>query len=268
MTPEKQSIRDRVHEIVFEAETPEGKLFDVILLVLILLSIVIVSLESVNTIEQRFDQFFLVTEWILTGLFTIEYFARIWSIERPRHYIFSFYGIVDLLSIIPTYLSLFIVGSQSLLVFRSLRLLRIFRVFKLGRYLGESKQLMDALRASRIKIIVFVSVVMTIALIMGTLMYLVEGAEHGFTSIPRSFYWAVVTMTTVGYGDIAPQTVVGQTIATFLMILGYGIIAVPTGIVTVEYAQQGKPSTQACKVCSSEGHDQDAEFCKYCGAKL
>lgn len=263
-----QSLKDRVYEIVFEAETPAGKLFDVVLLILILLSIVVVSLESVNTIKESFGQLLYTTEWILTILFTLEYFARIWSIERSRHYIFSFYGLVDLLSIIPTYLGLFIVGSQSLMVFRSLRLLRIFRVFKLGRYLGESKQLMYALRASRAKIIVFVSVVMTVALIMGTLMYMVEGSENGFTSIPRSFYWAVVTMTTVGYGDIAPQTVLGQTIATVLMIMGYGIIAVPTGIVTVEFTRKSKPSTHACKVCSGEGHDQDAQFCKYCGAKL
>lgn len=263
-----QSLKDKMHEIIFEAETPAGKLFDVILLILILVSILVVSLESVNSIKKEADELLSVTEWVLTIIFTFEYIARIWAVDRPKHYIFSFYGLVDLLSILPTYLGIFMVSSQSLMIFRSLRLLRTFRVFKLARYLGESKQLTDALRASRAKIVVFVSVVMTMALIMGTLMYMVEGSENGFTSIPRSFYWAVVTMTTVGYGDIAPQTVLGQTIATILMMLGYGIIAVPTGIVTVKYAQQAKPSTQACKSCSREGHDADADFCKYCGAKL
>lgn len=268
MATERQLLQEKVHEIIFEADTPAGKLFDVVLLILIILSIVVVSLESVDSIKDSYEEELFVAEWALTILFSIEYIGRIWSIERPRSYIFSFYGLVDLLSIVPTYLSILIVGSQSLVVFRSLRLLRIFRVFKLGRYLGESKQLMDAMRASRAKIIVFVSVVVMVALIMGTLMYMVEGSENGFTSIPRSFYWAVVTMTTVGYGDIAPHTVIGQTIATLLMILGYGIIAVPTGIVTVKYAQQGKPTTRSCQACSAEGHDGDAKYCKYCGDEL
>jgi len=267
--PTKQSFKERAHKIVFETNTPAGKLFDVVLLVLIMLSIVVVSLESVDFIKADFPILFLYIEWCFTVLFTIEYLVRIWLVERPRHYVFSFYGMIDFLSVLPSYLSLFMVGTQPLLILRSFRLLRVFRVFKLGRYLGESTQLMNALKASRAKIIVFVSVVMTVALIMGTLMYMVEGAENGFTSIPRSFYWAVVTMTTVGYGDIAPQTILGQGIAAILMMLGYGIIAVPTGIVTVEYNNTSKtPPSKICQACDSIGHDKNAIHCKFCGSKL
>ncbi|GJM63846.1 ion transporter [Persicobacter diffluens] len=266
------TFKRRMHEIVFEADTPAGKIFDVLLLLLILLSIVIVCIDSVESIHARFEYLLYFLEWTMTLLFSMEYGLRIWLTRRPTKYIFSFFGIIDLLSILPTFLSIFIAGSQSLLVFRSFRLLRVFRVLKLGRYLGESRQLIHALRASRAKIIVFVSVVLAVALIMGTLMYLVEGSKNGFTSIPRSFYWAVVTMTTVGYGDIAPQTVIGQSIATILMVLGYGIIAVPTGIVTVELRNSKDKSavisTQACQNCSKEGHDLDAEFCKFCGEPL
>ncbi|BDD01489.1 ion transporter [Persicobacter psychrovividus] len=266
------TLKRKIHEIVFEADTKAGKTFDVVLLILILLSILVVSLESVYTINKVYGVALRWIEWVLTILFTFEYILRVWLVNKARHYMLSFFGIVDLLSILPTFLSLVIVGSQSLLIFRSLRLLRIFRVFKLGRYLGEGQQLVDAMRASRAKIIVFVSAVLTVALILGTFMYLVEGAENGFTSIPRSFYWAIVTMTTVGYGDIAPQTVIGQSIATLLMVLGYGIIAVPTGIVSVEFSAKKNVaetvSTQVCQHCSKEGHDADAHYCKYCGHHL
>lgn len=263
------SFKERMYEIVFEADTPTGKLFDVVLLILIVLSIVVVSLESVDFIKTDFPVLFAYLEWGFTILFTIEYVIRIWLEEKSQKYIFSFYGIIDFLSILPSYLGVIMVSAQSLLVLRSFRLLRVFRIFKLGRYLGESTQLMNALKASRAKIIVFVSVVMMVALIMGTLMYIVEGSKNGFTSIPRSFYWAVVTMTTVGYGDIAPHTVLGQSIATILMVLGYGIIAVPTGIVTVEYSKStdtGKKQT--CHACDSIGHDHNAVYCKFCGSEL
>ncbi|PWJ43730.1 ion transporter [Sediminitomix flava] len=263
-----KEIRDRLHEIVFEADTPLGKLFDVVLLVLILFSILIVSLESVSSIREAYGNWFLAIEWALTFLFTLEYFLRIWLVDKPSGYIFSFFGIVDLLSVIPTYLTLFAINTTPLIVFRSLRLIRVFRIFKLWRYLGEGEQMRKALYASRAKITVFITVVLTVALIVGTLMYLIEGPQHGFTSIPRGVYWSIVTMTTVGYGDIAPSTEIGQSLAAFLMILGYGIIAVPTGIVTLEYSRASKPSTQVCKSCSKEGHDEDAKYCKYCGAML
>ena len=267
---ERIDWRERLHEIIFEADTPMGKAFDVVLLVAIVLSVVAVMLESVESLEKDYGRLLNIIEWCFTILFTLEYFARIVSIKKPWKYIFSFFGIVDLLSIAPTYLSLFFTGAQSLLVIRSIRLLRVFRVFKLVRFLGEASQLTSALKASRAKIIVFIGGVFTLVVILGALMYLVEGRENGFTSIPRSIYWAIVTLTTVGYGDIAPQTVLGQSIASVVMILGYGIIAVPTGIVTAEMTQQKHKviTTQSCPSCSAEGHDTDAEYCKYCGEKL
>lgn len=264
--------QNRLHEIVFEADTFWGKLFDVVLLIAILLSVLAVMLESVPGIFEHYGMALYYLEWFFTILFTIEYIARIIAVTKPKKYIFSFFGIIDFLAILPTYLSLFFVGAQSLMVIRSLRLLRIFRVLKLGRFIGEAAQLSNALRASKHKIIVFIFTVFTIVIIMGTIMYMVEGPERGFTSIPKSVYWAVVTLTTVGYGDITPQTTVGQSLATLLMIMGYGIIAVPTGIVGAEmYSQKNatkKISTQACPHCSSEGHDIDAQFCKKCGGHL
>jgi voltage-gated potassium channel len=262
-------LRERLHEIIFESDTPGGRAFDVALLLCILLSILSVALESVASIRAVHGVYLRAAEWLFTVLFTIEYLLRLYSVRKPWHYAHSFFGIVDVLAILPTYLSLFIAGTQSLLVIRALRLLRIFRVLKLSHYLQEAGILSQAMRASRVKITVFLGVVLTIACIMGTLMYLVEGERNGFTSIPVSIYWAIVTMTTVGYGDIAPKTVLGQLLATLLMILGYAIIAVPTGIVTVEMAQVRRPvSTQACPGCGAQGHDSDAEFCKYCGARL
>jgi len=265
-----KKLKERIHEIIFEADTPLGKAFDVTLLVAIVLSVLAVMLESVSDIAEHYGGILYITEWVFTIMFTLEYVARIIVIQKPWKYVFSFFGLVDLLSIIPTYLSLFFVGAHSLLVIRSIRLLRVFRIFKLARFLGEASQLMTALKASRIKIIVFIGTVFTSVIILGTLMYLIEGGENGFTSIPKSIYWAIVTLTTVGYGDIAPQTVLGQMVASVVMVLGYGIIAVPTGIVTSELIKPYKKSTNtiSCQNCGQEGHDDDAVHCKYCGEKL
>jgi voltage-gated potassium channel len=263
-------FREKLHEIIFEADTPGGKLFDVLLILSILLSVVLVMLDSVSSIRQSYGRLLYIGEWLFTTLFTIEYLLRLSSVGRPLAYATSFYGIVDLLAVLPTYLSFFFPGTHYLLVIRILRVLRIFRVLKLVQYLGEARQLGQALRASRRKIIVFLFTVLTLVVIFGALMYVIEDNETGFTSIPQSIYWAIVTLTTVGYGDISPQTAVGQTIAAMIMIIGYGIIAVPTGIVTAELSKVYKKgiSTQACKECSAEGHDPDAKHCKYCGAEL
>lgn len=270
--PALSPLRRKLHEVIFEADTPAGRTFDVILLVLILLSVVAVCLESVAPIRQEHGTALRALEWILTGLFTIEYVLRLYCVRRPSRYAGSFFGVVDLLAIVPTYLSVVVPGSQSLVVIRALRLLRVFRVLKLAHFLGEARMLHAAIRASVRKIVVFLGAVLTLVLIVGSLMYLIEGPENGFTSIPRSIYWAIVTMTTVGYGDIAPQTVPGQILASAVMIMGYGIIAVPTGIVTVELAghsgDRRQVSTQACPVCGGEDHAWDAKHCKHCGARL
>jgi len=265
--------RAKLHEIIFEADTPAGKLFDVILLITIVLSVIAAMLESVGEIQIRYRKILYSLEWFFTILFTIEYLFRLGCVLRPLRYATSFFGIVDLLAIVPTYLSLVIAGTQSLLVIRVLRLLRIFRVFKLARYIVEARILVDALKASRHKITVFILTVLSVVIITGAFMYLIEGPENGFTSIPRSVYWAIVTMTTVGYGDISPQTFLGQALASILMILGYGIIAVPTGIFSAHllkiYRDKDKPvSTQACPACCAEDHDIDAGYCKRCGSKL
>jgi len=260
-----------LHEVIFEADTPGGKAFDVALLICIVLSVLTALLESVQAMRDICGPLFLWMEWIFTILFTIEYALRLLCVRKPMRYAWSFFGVVDLLAIAPSYLSFFFVGAQSLIVIRALRLLRIFRVLKLVHFVGEASMLKAAIRASIRKIIVFLGVVITLVLIVGALMYLIEsGEESGFTSIPQSIYWAIVTMTTVGYGDIAPITWLGKVLASVVMIIGYGIIAVPTGIVTVELAGARKTtiSTQACPDCSKEGHDPDAVFCKYCGAKL
>jgi voltage-gated potassium channel len=263
-------LRSRVHEIIFEADTFWGKTFDIVLLIAIVLSVIAVMLETVTEIQIKYGTLLARAEWIFTILFTIEYVARLWSVNKPWKYATSFFGIIDLLSILPNYIGLFISGAQAFMVLRSIRLLRVFRVFKLARFLGEASHLSQALRASRAKIIVFVGGVFILVVILGTLMYIIEGGENGFTSIPKSIYWAVVTLTTVGYGDIAPSSPLGQGLATLIMILGYGIIAVPTGIVTAEMAQgQFKStSTKSCENCSAEGHIDDAVFCYRCGAQL
>lgn len=268
--PDAGTWRTALHEVIFEAETPAGKAFDVALLVLIVISVVNVSLESVAEVRTQWGEWLRAVDWIVTILFTIEYVLRLLCVRRPLQYARSFFGVVDLLSILPTYLSLLISGSQSLLVIRALRLLRVFRVLKLAHFVGEERALRAALHASARKIVVFVGAVLTVTLIVGALMYLIEGPENGFTSIPESVYWAIVTMTTVGYGDIAPQTFAGKFLASAMMIFGYGIIAVPTGIVTVEVSQALSRSTRthACPNCGAEGHAVDAAYCKYCGDKL
>jgi voltage-gated potassium channel len=272
--PERESPdsawRGKLHEVIYEAETPAGRAFDVALIWLIILSVAAVLLESVRGVRDRYGAALYAAEWVFTVLFTAEYFLRLVSVRRPLAYAKSFFGIVDLLAIIPTYLSLIVPGSQYLLVVRILRLLRVFRVFKLAEHLTEADVLMRALRASRRKISVFLLTVLTLVVIIGALLYVVEGEANGFTSIPMSIYWAVVTLTTVGYGDISPQTPLGRTLAAAVMIIGYGIIAVPTGIVTVELAQAAGRghSSQACPACSAEGHDADAVHCKYCGERL
>ncbi len=265
-----ESFRSSVHEIIFEADTPAGKVFDVVLLIAIILSVAVVMAESVQAINLEYSIFLRNIEWFFTILFTAEYVVRIYSTKKPLSYIISFYGVVDFLSIIPTYLSLILVGGHSLAVIRTIRLLRVFRIFKLAQFIGEGKHLVAALKASRPKIIVFVFGIMSLVVITGTLMYLIETEESGFTSIPESIYWAIVTLTTVGYGDIAPQTVMGQVLASFVMLMGYAIIAVPTGIVTVELSKAAKSSTNThvCSNCSAAQHDDDAIFCKKCGTNL
>ncbi|MDY7394225.1 ion transporter [Aureibaculum sp. 2210JD6-5] len=263
--------RATLHEIIYGTHTPAGRLFDVVLLIVILYSIIIVMLESIKEYDVEYHAFFNISEWVVTILFSIEYILRIICVKRPKKYILSFYGIIDLLSTIPKYLSFFVSGSQYFAAFRALRLLRVFRILKLVRFLGESNNLIKAIRASRAKIFVFVFSVMIISVILGTVMYLVEGAEHGFNSIPHSIYWTIVTLTTVGYGDISPQTPLGQFIATIIMIIGYGIIAVPTGIVSAEYTASKKidhHDGRACVSCGAEIHRSDADFCRKCGHKL
>lgn len=274
--PKPTHWRDRWYEIIFEADTPAGKLFDVLLLVAILLSVLVIMLESVKSLDADYDRLFGYAEWCFTILFTIEYGARISCARRPLRYIFSFYGIVDLLSIMPTWLMFFApVEMQSLGVIRALRLLRAFRIFKLAHMLSEASELRRAVWASRSKITVFLATVLITVVIEGTALYLIEGnQDSGFTSIPQSMYWAIVTMTTVGYGDIAPVTPLGKFLAAVIMILGYSLIIVPTGIVSAELAHPGGKktthwvTTQVCPECMKEGHASDATFCKYCGAKL
>lgn len=277
----EKNWKSKIHEIIYEAETPAGKWFDIILIVLIIISIILVMLESVKGIDAKYHGILLTLEWVVTIFFTMEYIARVISIKKPFQYIFSFYGIVDLLSTIPLYLTYILSGSQVLLAIRAIRLLRIFRILKLVRFLGEASQLKNALKASRAKIFVFLFAVSIVSIILGTLMYWIEGEEAGFTSIPTSIYWTVVTLTTVGYGDIAPITPSGQFIAMIIMLVGYGIIAVPTGIVTVEFGKQAKQNssnakegtyvhvnTTACHTCSTEGHRDDATHCYKCGSSL
>jgi len=269
----KHTWRSKLHEIIYEADTPSGRLFDVVLLIAIIASIVLVMLESVKSFDEKFHDFLNISEWIITILFSVEYIARIVSVKKPLKYITSFYGIIDLLSTIPKYLSLIFVGTHSLVALRALRLLRVFRILKLTRYIGASTNFIRALKTSRAKIGVFLLFVVILCIILGTIMYLVESEEgSGFSSIPRSVYWAIVTLTTVGYGDIAPATPLGQLIASIIMIMGYAIIAVPTGIVSSEMTKISKhdvdTNTQCCSNCLAENHKDDAEFCYNCGHKL
>lgn len=261
--------QQKLHEVIYEADTPAGRMFDVGLIVLIIASVLSVSLESVDSLRDSHGYFFRSLEWVFTILFTVEYLMRVVAIKRPLKYIFSFFGIIDLLALLPSYLSFFFFGAQSLLVIRSFRLLRIFRIFKLGAYLKQASILRSAMIASRHKIVVFLVGILATVFTVGAFMHLIEGDESGFTNIPVSVYWAIVTMTTVGYGDIAPQTPLGQFFASILMILGYAVLAVPTGIMSVEIAKASiSTSTQACPACTMQGHDADATHCKYCGSKL
>jgi voltage-gated potassium channel len=266
--------RARMFDVIFGTDTPAGRRFDIALVCLILLSILVVVLDSVPEIGARYAHVMTVLEWTFTLLFTVEYIARLLCIQRPARYATSFYGVIDLVSVLPTYLSLLLPGSQVFLDVRILRLLRVFRIFKLTLYIEEYTKLGQALVASRRKIMVFLSVVLMLVLILGTVMYVIEGPENGFTSIPTAMYWATVTITTVGYGDMTPHTALGKGIASFMMLLGWGILAVPTGIVTAEMTSQklsrnaprGQP--RQCTACGSGGHDPRAHFCKDCGAAL
>ena len=261
--------KHRLHEIVFEAETRAGRAFDLLLLIAILLSVLVVCLESVPSIGDNYGVELRAAEWVFTALFTIEYLARLYCVTSPLRYATSFFGMVDLVAILPVYLSLVFGTSLSLATIRILRLVRVFRVMKLARFLGEASVLRSALRASVPKIIVFLLTILCIDVIVGSAMYVIEGPEHGFSSIPQSMYWAIVTMTTVGYGDLVPETPLGQTLASGLMLCGYAILAVPTGIVSAEIVRLPRSiSTQACPNCSAEGHEPDSKHCRFCGAKL
>lgn len=280
----KHTWRTKIHEIIYEADTPAGKFFDVVLLILIITSIILVMLESVNSIDQKYHKLLYIGEWFVTLFFSLEYILRVISVKKPTKYIFSLFGIIDFLSTIPMYIAFFFAGgTQALVVLRALRLLRIFRILKLARYLGASNQLKNSIIASRVKILVFLFAVMVSSIVFGTIMYLVEGEANGFTNIPKSVYWCIVTLTTVGFGDIAPQTALGQFITTIIMVLGYGIIAVPTGIVSAEYAKaatdkkEEKPetelkivplNTQSCSSCLAEKHLDGSKFCYKCGEAL
>jgi voltage-gated potassium channel len=260
----------KIKTVIHGTDTFLGKFFDISLLILILISILVIMLESVKPIYDLYSEFFIIIEFIITGLFTIEYILRIISLNRPLSYVFSFYGLIDLLSILPTYLSLIFTGAKPLTVIRALRFLRIFRILEMTPFLTGANVIIQAIYDSRYKIIVFVISMLTIVIILGAIMFSIETPEAGFTSIPRSIYWAIITITTVGYGDIAPMTALGQAIAAFIMLVGYSIIAVPTGIVSAEIVahQKDKIKKFACPSCGKEGHDVDAEFCKFCGEKF
>ena len=272
------NLKNKLHTIIYEADTPMGKLFDVVLLILILVSVILVMLESVTSIDTHYHDFLYFGEWVITIFFTIEYILRIITVKKASNYIFSFYGIIDFLSTIPLYLSFILAGSNALLAVRALRLLRVFRILKITRYMGEANKLIKALRDSKPKIFVFLFAVLILSIIAGTIMYLVEGEQSGFVSIPISVYWCIVTLTTVGFGDIAPVTPLGQFIAAIIMIMGYGIIAVPTGIVSAEYASKKTTTlddpeyihvnTQSCQNCNENNHHDNAEFCHKCGSTL
>lgn len=260
-------MKQKIHNIIFKSNTKGALLFDLILLILIIISVALVMLESVDSLNTKYENLFDVAEWIITGLFLTEYLLRIWASKKPVKYIFSTLGIVDFLSVIPMFVSFFFVGTNALLALRALRLLRVFRLLKLARYINESDKLVASLKASKAKVSVFLLAVIILCVVLGTIMYLIEGAENGFTSIPRSVYWCIVTMTTVGFGDIAPGTPLGQFIAALVMMLGYGILAVPTGIVSAEYVQQSKSEAKAtcCDKCGAEKITKHAAYCYVCG---
>ena len=275
VTAPKHRLRQRLHHIIFDADTPAAKLFDILLFIAIVLSVAGMMLESVGPFNAKFRFELQLLDWVLTILFTIEYVLRIWTTGKPWKYIFSFYGIVDLLAILPTYIAFFISGAHTLSIIRAIRLIRIFRVLKLVQFVGEANNLAKSLKASASKIIVFLFFIFIVCIIVGTMMFLIEGGENGFTSIPRSIYWAVVTLSTVGYGDISPGTPLGQFLAMILMILGYSVIALPTGLVTAGVIKNSDKkeveriaSTKSCPECNAIGHLDGAEFCYTCGSKL
>lgn len=266
---EAATTRERVREIIFESDTPGGKMFDVALLALIVASVLLVMVESIDSIRERYATLLYALEWVVTILFTIEYAARLWTAERPARYARSFFGVIDLLAILPVYISLLIPGAQSLLVVRSLRLLRVFRVFKMAQWLQEANYLLAAVRTSSHKILVFLLTVLLINVIVGSTMYVIEGAANGFDSMFRGVYWSIVTMSTVGFGDIAPQTALGQTLAAMLMVMGYSVIAVPTGIVSAEISTARRAGgVTRCPRCGRQDHPDKAHFCAGCGQDL
>ncbi|GGF11470.1 ion transporter [Hymenobacter cavernae] len=271
----ESSWKRTAYSIIFESDTPAGRAFDIALLLAIVLSVVAVMLESVHSIDAEYGYYLRIVEWIFTGLFALEYLIRLAVVRRPLAYALSLLGIIDFLAIVPTLFTLVLAGSRYLLVIRTLRLLRVFRIFKLGQFVGQGEFIVTALKASRYKILVFLTAVFTLTIVVGTLMYVIEGGQHGFTSIPKSIYWAIVTVTTVGYGDISPVTVLGQALASVLMIMGYAIIAVPTGIVSAQMAMPASPAPPVpvykqvvCHVCQAGDHRPDAEYCWRCGEKL
>lgn len=263
-------LRRRAFVVIFQSRTPAGKLFDVVLILAIVASVTVLMLDSVGDISARYGTVLKGIEWAFTILFTIEYVARLWCVKSPRVYATSFYGVVDLLAVLPTYLALFVTGSGYLLVIRILRILRLFRVLKLARYVSAADALIEAMVQSWRKILVFLYVIVTLVVIFGSLMFLIEGPANGFTSIPRGVYWGIVTLTTVGFGDIVPQTALGQFVASIVMIMGYGIIAVPTGIYAAELREvmTRRRTRRKCPECGRTGHDEDAHFCKFCGARF
>jgi voltage-gated potassium channel len=267
----ESGLRLRIYTVIFEADTRAGKLFDLVLIAAILASVAVVIVDSVNGLLSPFHPLLYALEWMFTILFTIEYLARLSCVRHPLRYAKSFFGIIDLIAFLPTYLALLVPGLNLLMDIRILRLLRIFRILKLVAYVAEYRSLGQALANSRRKIFIFLSFVLMVTLVMGTVMYVVEGPENGYTSIPLSMYWAIVTMTTVGYGDVTPVTNLGKLIASLMMLMGWGILAVPTGIVTAEMTVQrirGRPTTRTCHECLTEGHEPEAIFCLHCGAKL
>jgi len=268
-----ETLRHNLYQIIYQANTPAGKGFDIALIILIMLSVLTISLDSVAEFSRQYGELFITAEWVFTILFSIEYILRIFCIHRPFKYIFSFYGLIDLLSIIPSYLSLFIPGTHYLQIIRILRVLRIFRVLKLVQFINQSNLLVSALLASRLKITIFVLTVSTLLVVFGSTMYLIEGPENGFENIPVSIYWAVVTLTTVGFGDITPKTDLGRSISVLVMVTGYAIIAVPTGIFTAELSQEmrrqnKRDNPRMCPKCRKTGHEQEANYCRICGTEL
>jgi voltage-gated potassium channel len=262
-----ENLRDRLYRIIFETDTFAGKAFDIILLILIALSVLIVILHTVDDIKE-YHGLFIMLEWFFTITFSIEYAVRLFCAKNSFKYAFSFFGLIDLLAILPGFFTPLVSGASHLIVLRGIRLLRVFLVFKLGRFISQANFLLNALKKGFRKIIVFLGTVLTIVIIMGALMYLIEGPENGFVSIPKSMYWAIVTLTTVGYGDISPQTAMGQILSSIIMLLGYGIIAVPTGILSAEIVIGSKTKTLSCPACKKKGLEQDSKYCRFCGATL